>query len=112
MLYNRFDLISIYRSQDEKEEIFQDILNLIDTEKPTIILGDLNLNILKCPEHSMLRNLKDLSFKQLVQTPTHEQGGLLDLVFLSHHFNQNEVTIENVSVYYSDHDLIHIKMNL
>ena len=73
LVYNYFDLISIYRSQDEKGEIFEDILKLINTENPTIILGDLNLDIMKFPEHSVLRNLKDLSFKQLVQTPTHEQ---------------------------------------
>ena len=63
------------------------------------------------PHVRLLSYLKDLSFKQLVQTPTHEQGGILDLVFMSHHFNQNQVAIENISVYYSDHDLIHIKMN-
>ena len=107
-----FDLISIYRSQEEKEEIIQELSNIINTERPTLILGDFNLNFLKVCKHSILRYLNDLHFSQLVQNATHRQGGLIDLVFASHHFNISDVIVNQIGVYYSDHDLIHLKLRI
>jgi hypothetical protein len=53
-----------------------------------------------------------MKFSQLVQTATHQLGGLLDPVFISHHFKQHNVIINQLGVYYSDHDLMHVKIKL
>ena len=63
-----FDLISIYRSQNEKEEILQHLLKLIDLDRPTIILGDINLDLLKKCHHPMLQYLESQGFIQLVKS--------------------------------------------
>ena len=105
------DVISIYRSQEEKNEIVASISKLVNLEKPTIILGDVNLNLLKDIKHPMLDYLDVCNFSQLVQCSTHQQGGLLDPVFASHHFQMHEIDINQKCVYYSDHDLIHVNIN-
>ena len=107
-----FDLISIYRSQEEKEEILQELSKIINTERPTIILGDFNLNFTKDCQHNMFRYLNALNFSQFVQNATHKLGGLIDLVFASHHFNQGEINVNQIGVYYSDHDLIHVRLGI
>ena len=76
------------------------------------MLGDFNLNFTKDCQHSMLRYLKVLNFSQLVQNATHQQGGLIDLVFVSHHFSKSEIIVNQIGVYYSDHDLIHVKLRI
>ena len=83
-----------------------------DFDKPTIILGDINLDLLKNCKHPTLEYLQRMRFSQLVETATHQKGGLLDPVFTSHHFNQHIVIINQQGVYYSDHDLIHLKLKL
>ena len=60
---------------------------MIDFDKPSIILGDINLDLLKNCKHPML-----------VETATHQKGGLLDPVFTSHHFNQHIVIINQQGV--------------
>ena len=47
-----------------------------------------------------------------VSTATHEEGALLDPVFASYHFKQNDLHIDQQCVYYSDHDLIHVKIKI
>ena len=107
-----FDLISIYRSQEEKDEILQELSKLINNERQTIVLGDFNLNFTKDCQHSMLKYLKVQKFSQLIQNATHQQGGLIDLVFASHHFYKSEIIVHQIGVYYSDHDLIQVKMSV
>ena len=83
---------------------------MIDLDRPTIILGDINLDLLKKCHHPMLQYLESQGFIQLVKSATHQQGGLLDPVFTSHHFKKHKVVIEQNCVYYSDHDLIIIRI--
>ena len=90
------DIISIYRSQEENNEIIQHLSKLITLNR----LYDINLNLLKNCQHPMLQYLKSLRFSQLVQTATHRMGGLLDPVFISHHFNKHTVIINQLCVYY------------
>ena len=76
------------------------------------MLGDFNLNVLKGCQHSILRYFNSLKFSQLVQNSTHRQGGLIDLVFASHHFHKGDIVINQIGVYYSDHDIIHVKLRI
>ena len=92
--------------------MIQELSKLINIERPTIVLGDFNLNVLKGCQHSILRYFNGLQFSQLVQNATHQQGGLIDLVFASHHFNKGDILINQIGVYYSDHDIIHVKLRM
>ena len=105
------DIVSLYRSQKENDEIVQHISKLISVGNPTIILGDMNLNLLKENCHPLIQYLKEMKFSQLVQSATHEKGGMIDLVFVSHHFKNHCTSIHQMGIYYSDHDCMHIGIN-
>ena len=108
LVMEQCDIISLYRSQEENGEIVQHISKFISVENPTIILGDMNLNLLKENHHPLMQYLKEITFSQLVQSATHQKGGLIDLVFVSHHFNKHSTSIYQMGIYYSDHDCVHI----
>ena len=60
-------------------------LACIDNNVPTIVGGDFNVNMLTSSEeqNTLLRFMTDLNFKQVIQKPTHQLGGLLDHVWIS-----------------------------
>ena len=101
----------MYRSQEENGEIVKHISKLISAENPTIILGDMNLNLLKENHHPLIQYLQEMKFSQQVHSATHQKGGLIDLVFVSYHFNNNSTSIHQQGIYYSDHDRVHIGIN-
>ena len=104
------EIISLYRSQEEKGEIIHHISNMISVEIPTIILGDMNINLLKENNHPMIKCFEEMNFFQHVQFATHQQGGLIDLVFASHHFIQHRISVNQKGIYYSDHDCLHVRI--
>ena len=104
------DIISLYRSQEEKGEIVEHISQLISADNPTIILGDINLNLLKENSHPIIQFLRKMKFSQLVNSATHQKGGLIDPVFVSYHFKNYSTSIHQVGLYYSDHDRIHVRI--
>ena len=106
------EIISLYRSQEEKGEIVKYISKMISAEIPTIILGDMNVNLLKENNHPMLKYFKEMKFTQHVQSATHQKGDMIDLVFSSSHFLQHKISIHKISIYYSDHDRIHVRIKL
>ena len=106
----QLDIISLYRSQEEKGEIVEHISQLISADNPTIILGDINLNLLKENYHPMIQFLRKMKFSQLVNSATHQKGGLIDPVFVSYHFKNYSTSIHQVGLYYSDHDRIHVRI--
>ena len=46
--------------------------------------------------------MQDFHLRQLVTEPTHELGSILDLVFT----NLDEVTIDNIPIWFTDHHII------
>ena len=72
----------------------------------------MNLNLLKQNYHPIIQYLQKRKFSQLVHSATHQKGGLIDLVFVSHHFETHSISIHQVGVYYSDHDRIHVRIKL
>ena len=104
----KFDLINVYRSQSCK--VLQDkIKYVVDTSRPTILCGDTNIDISREKGQSFLDFMKHLGLTQLVVKPTHEKGGLIDHVYVTDDLFE-KVAITQKGVYFSDHDLITIRL--
>ena len=70
----------------------------------------MNIDLSKETHHPLMQYMKDMKFSQLVHSATHQKGGLIDLVFVSHHFQTHEIVIHQMGIYYSDHDCIHVQI--
>ena len=78
IVMRQLDIISIYRSQDEPFSSAAHLLkNLIDPEKDTLIVGDVN-HCVKKEENDLSNYLRGAGFHQLVTLPTHIRGGLFN----------------------------------
>ena len=72
-------------------------------DKTTLLCGDLNFCVNKHPTHPIKVFLEKLKFVQLIEKPTHIDGGVLDHVYL---LRKEPQTLETKmkGCYYSDHD--------
>ena len=74
-----FDVIFLYRSQGlNTASLLIELEKLIDTTRPTLILGDMNLCFKENYNNRLVQGLLKIGFHQLVQDPTHIQGKLID----------------------------------
>ncbi|XP_078578075.1 uncharacterized protein LOC144862999 isoform X1 [Branchiostoma floridae x Branchiostoma japonicum] len=106
----KVNIVTIYRPPCFPPAIFMDRLqNILPLlQNPTVILGDFNFDLLKYPDHNILTVMNQFGFKQQVQTPTTDQGSLLDHVYI----NSNcSAQVNVVDTYYSDHDMVCISLN-
>ena len=80
---------------------------LIDEEKTTHISGDFNIFLKKAPNSFLTKQLKNLDFDQLIQQPTHIEGGLIDHIYFCDNIKIFKAPhIHIYSTYYSDHDCL------
>ena len=106
---DEFDIVNVYRSQDCK--VFEDkIKYVVDPMRPTILTGDTNIDISKDSGKHFVEFMNDLGFTQLVKYPTHDQGGLLDHVYVTKELLER-VSVTQTGIYFSDHQLITIRLN-
>ena len=104
------DVINIYRSQGAPTENFEnELLELIDLNRHTIILGDFNLCHQKNPHHRIFQMLRELGFRQQVRYPTHIECGTIDLVFTLSRNKAYLYEIIQQGQHYTDHDLLSIR---
>ena len=90
------DIVSVYRSASHSIVNLTNELNeLIDSNRTTVVCGDFNLNALESELH-----LQDQHFHQVVNVPTYIQGSILDHVYT----NTEPEYVHVHPVYYSDHD--------
>ena len=110
----KFDIISVYCSSDSSKSNMIDFLTelriLLCTNKRNLILGDFNLNARCQNQNFILRELENWNFKQLVQNPTHIQGGVIDHCYISNTFPIDSLVVSQKPVYYTDHDIIKVTM--
>ena len=111
---NEIDVINVYRSKDcdmkEFELMIFKMIDRNDLSKKILICGDLNIHFTKETSNHFVRKILDkYKFKQLVMDPTHDKGNTIDHVYVSPAL-QGRVMIEKTSIYYSDHDLLTIKI--
>ena len=101
------DIINVYRSSSAENLAFiNDLCELLDSKKHTLILGDFNICFLKENNNKVFTTLRRLGFKQLVERPSHILGGLIDLVFCYCPEVDVPYDVKQTAQYYLDHDLI------
>jgi len=89
------------RLQVAMKSLQQDIL--------TLVLGDMNVDILELPHHRIVSSMEKLGFYQHVKTATTDYGLLLDHVYIN---RREQVFIAVVDTYYSDHNIVCISVGL
>ena len=107
-----YDIISVYRSSDSNQSNQQRftriLIDMVNINKTTFILGDFNLNI-SCDETSVLyKNMSNSGFSQIVKEPTHNQGGIIDHCYVSKNVLVNNLKLIQKSVFYTDHDILEV----
>ena len=102
------DIIGAYRSQGANDKDFiEKLKKIIDTEKITIIGGDMNVCMRANPENQICKSLSDFGFKQIVTESTHIDGGIIDHIYICQRGKIGiEWMVEFFPKYYSDHDAL------
>ena len=103
------DIINVYISRGaNKTNFLKDLGSLARGSKPCIIVGDFNIDFLADPNELIIRTILSCNFTQVVSSPTHEKGALLDHVYI-----KGPITYQLTVVfpYYSDHGLVMVAPN-
>ena len=89
------EIIGLHRPNGNlrDKELLSDLASMVNKDNICIILGDFNLRYTKNNPHMVLQYLKNNNFHQLVDTPTHSRGGLID-----HFYIRKPNAFENVVV--------------
>ena len=70
--HNLLDIIGLYRSPNgNPNQLIENLVRLIDMTRPTVVMGDFNICLLKNKDNPINNFLKSLGFIQLVQGATH-----------------------------------------
>ena len=104
--YEKLVVIGVYRSADgDVKNLLNELQGLVDTDKTTLIGGDMNICILKQRKNVLTQTLEDMGFKQLVTQATHVDGGGIDHVYVREGKKlKHSLSIEYFAKYYTDHD--------
>ena len=104
---NEFDVLNVYRSLGaNKADFFRDLKKLAPGQRTCVIVGDFNMDFSKEPQERLLKEISALGFEQLVKSPTHIEGGIIDHVY-ARHLDQ-EIEMHMNWPFYSDHAAISI----
>ena len=69
-------------------------------------MGDVNMNFSE--DCKLNKFLEERGFLQLIQTSTYESGSLIDHIYANEPLRNLNISTEQCSAYYSDHDIITI----
>lgn len=107
------NIVTLYRPPSFPPAAFiqnlQALVRRLPGDIPTVILGDLNFDLLESPQHQIITCMEHLGFSQHVQTQTTDYGTLLDHVYIR---NGSVVEIKVVDTYFSDHDSVNISLKI
>ena len=107
------DLVNMYRSQGaDDKQIIEDLETVIDIDKITIIVGDVNFCFIDDRNHPIAKYLEANGFSQHVKQATHLQGGHIDQVYSNLNPTIYDVNILMHSPYYTyqDHDALFVTL--
>ena len=105
--HNMMDIISLYRSQiGNSTLLMEDLHKLIDLNRITLVIGDLNACYRENFSNKVIQGLKKIGFAQMIHDPTHIRGRIIDHTYLLDPAKRLEISIERYSPYYTDHDAI------
>ena len=105
------DIISVYRSSGgDPKEMVEELKQLIDMNKTTIVAGDFNFCFIDQRGNFVTKFLEDHGFSQHVTEASHLMGGHLDHVYSNHDPKVFDVNTMMFSPYYTcrDHDAVFI----
>ena len=103
---NTIHIVNIYRSHAANTDSFlQDLESMISNYEICYIFGDFNIDYLNS-NHEILAWIINHGFSQLVNSPTHEEGGLLDHAYVKAKVDHK---VHLHWPYYSDHAAICIE---
>ncbi len=99
------DVFTVYASKDCRKDYLFGILKIkMHKMKPNLIVGDFNFE--GSENDTFVQEMKKEGFNQLVASPTHEKGGLIDHIYC----NVQDLEHSVHSVLYSDHDALLIQV--
>ena len=104
--YIEFDLINVYRFSEGNSiiQFTEEVLPFLDATRTQIIVGDMNIDLMKHSQNLLTCNLEQKGFHQLVGGPTHVLGGLIDHVyFYSPKMEASCTLYKQHTVFWSDH---------
>ena len=64
-------------------DLIDELEELVDMTKMTVIGGDMNICALAQPNNQVARSLRAMGFKQIVTEATHIDGGIIDHIYIS-----------------------------
>ena len=101
----------LYLSKGANWERLSEILEaFITNDKPIAIMGDMNFDFNE-DTHPLKSFLFERKFDQLIKSPTHDYGRMLDHIYVNELLiAQNPLSFQR-STYYSDHDIISLHVN-
>ena len=102
----KMDVIFLYLSQGIGAMLEEKILKWVNLAQPTAIMGDMNWHFEENSTNAMQKFLYKAQFQQLITKPSHEQGHVLDQIYVNHFLLDPTTYQESHPVYYSDHDII------
>ena len=98
-----FHVINVYCSRGAaKQQLLKDLLSLLQGASD-VIVGDFNENFLRNPKSKLIEDMMSQGLSQLVETPTHIEGGLLDHVYVK---DARRFETAMYFRYYTDHAAI------
>ena len=103
-------VINVYCSSSANHRLFiGDLLRFIDNfsdQQELWILGDFNIDYIKDNNNIVIRKLKEHNFNQIVSKPTHNQGNLLDHIYIRN--VKLDLQVVHHSITWLDHDILHV----
>ena len=104
----KYVVCAIYTKPTTPTTVFCDQLRCLMAAIPkkyhVIITGDFNDNLLDKDNSDLLNCMKEFGFYQYVSKPTTDSGSLLDHMYYNE--MRNDITVEVVDTYFSDHDSV------
>lgn len=98
-------VINVYISHGaNKRDFLQDLGTLVMGSKSCFVVGDFNIDFLQNPSDLIVKTMTSNGFKQIVKSPTHNHGGLLDHVYVKQLVKDIDICID--FPFYSDHAMI------
>ena len=101
---NGFHVINVYCSKGANNQLLLDLDALTKDPETYIVVGDFNENFLCNPKPTFVRQMNAKGFIQIVDLPTHIQGGCLDHVYVKQ--SQWKLATEVNFRTYTDHAAI------
>ena len=108
---NQFHIIFSYLSLSyNKDELFGLLEMWIENDIPTAIIGDVNENLGRLKIQPFNRKMNSLGFEQLIKSVTCDTGSTLDHIYVNNAMKLKGITTETNATYYSDHDIVSLKI--